>query len=293
MIRSMTGYGSATLEFGSRSLRAETRSVNSRHLKVVLRAPTQVEAWESEIRDQVNGDVRRGRVELWISTEAGVSETGLVLDEARITAQLEALREAKTRFGLDGDVDLRLVAQLGGLVREAQKESPDWIELEQALAVTREVIAALVEMREKEGARLEIDLRARVAALRDGANAVEGLAPERLERERDRLRAAVRDLSDGLDLDADRVAREIAVIADKWDIGEELVRARAHLDAFDEYLEAPGEEPVGKRLGFLVQELHREVNTMGAKANDTRISRHVVEMKNEIEKLREQVENVE
>ena len=107
------------------------------------------------------------------------------------------------------------------------------------------------------------------------------------------LRAAVRELTDGTTLDEDRLSREIALIADRWDLGEELVRIVAHLDAFEEYLSATAVEPVGKRLSFLVQELQREINTLGAKANDTGISRHVVEMKNQLEKLREQVENVE
>ena len=116
---------------------------------------------------------------------------------------------------------------------------------------------------------------------------------ERYEAERDRLREAVRELAAGPTVDEDRLAREIALIADRWDLGEEMVRIIAHLDAFEEYLAATPGEPVGKRLAFLVQELQREINTLGAKANDTGISRHVVEMKNQLEKLREQVENVE
>jgi TRAP-type C4-dicarboxylate transport system permease small subunit len=129
--------------------------------------------------------------------------------------------------------------------------------------------------------------------LRSAVEEVARRAPERLARERERLRAAVAELVEGSALDEDRLAREIALIADRWDIGEELVRTRSHLEAFEEYLEAPPDEAVGKRLAFLVQELQREVNTMGAKANDTAITRHVVEMKNEVERLREQVENVE
>ena len=133
----------------------------------------------------------------------------------------------------------------------------------------------------------------RVAALSEHLDEVERLAPARTERETERLRGSIRELAGDVEIDPERVAREIAFIADKWDISEEIVRVRAHLTAFRELLAAPGEEPVGKRLGFLGQELLREVNTIGSKANDATIARVVVEMKNELESLREQNENVE
>jgi uncharacterized protein (TIGR00255 family) len=148
-------------------------------------------------------------------------------------------------------------------------------------------------MRSREGDRLAEDLLGRVEALRAGLTEVAALAPQRLERETLRLRRSIRELAGDVEVDPDRLAREIAFIADKWDISEELVRARAHLDAFRDLVDAPSEEPVGKRLSFLGQELLREVNTIGSKANDAAIARIVVEMKNEVESLREQNENVE
>jgi uncharacterized protein (TIGR00255 family) len=151
----------------------------------------------------------------------------------------------------------------------------------------------VVGMREREGERLAADLRERAAAIERAIDRVEELAPRRLDRERSRLLEAVAQLTGGKDVDAERVAREVAMLADKWDIGEEMVRARSHLEAFGELLDEPAAVPVGKRLGFLVQELHREINTTGAKANDATISQVVVEMKNELERLREQIENVE
>ena len=148
-------------------------------------------------------------------------------------------------------------------------------------------------MRVREGERLAEDLTNRVGALRAGIAEVEGLAPQRLERETQRLRRSIRELAGDVEIEPDRLAREIAFIADKWDVSEELVRARSHLEAFQELLDAPSEEPVGKRLSFLGQELLREVNTIGSKANDPTIARTVVEMKNELESLREQNENIE
>jgi uncharacterized protein (TIGR00255 family) len=156
-----------------------------------------------------------------------------------------------------------------------------------------EAVRQLVAMREREGERLAHEFRAGMTEIDRRLDAVDERAPVRLVSERERLRAAVAELAGGVDLDEDRLAREIAILADRWDIREEIVRARSHLAAFAELLDAPGEEPVGKRLGFLSQELLREINTIGSKANDATMARHVVEAKNALETLREQIENVE
>jgi uncharacterized protein (TIGR00255 family) len=148
-------------------------------------------------------------------------------------------------------------------------------------------------MRSREGDRLAEELNERLNALFRRLEEIEVLAPLRLESERARLQRAVAELAGGVDVDDDRLAREIAVLADRWDIREEIVRARAHIAAFRDLLQLPGEEPVGKRLGFLSQELLREVNTVGSNSNDAKISHHVVEAKNELETMREQIENIE
>jgi uncharacterized protein (TIGR00255 family) len=148
-------------------------------------------------------------------------------------------------------------------------------------------------MREAEGQRLRDDMEGRLASLEQQLTRVIARAPERLVRERDRLRAAIRELTEQAELDEDRLAREVAYMAERWDLNEEIVRFRSHLDAFREGLAQDGAEAVGKRLSFLVQEMHREVNTMAAKANDAEITRATVIMKEEIERLREQIENVE
>jgi uncharacterized protein (TIGR00255 family) len=293
MIRSMTGYGSAERELPDGSLAVEIRSVNSRHLKLSIRLPAGGEPWEPGLRELAAGRLGRGHVDVRVEASSMHGEGAWELDEDRVEAYLEALDTLRDKYKLPGHADLSVLAALGELLRPRRREGLEWLAEAEVRDAAEEALAGLVEMREREGARLAEDLRARLAAIREGAGRIRELAPERLERERDRLRAAVEELADGVGLDDDRLAREIAVLAEKWDIGEEVVRTVSHLDAFEEYLEAPAGEPVGKRLAFLVQELHREINTMGAKANDTRITRHVVEMKNEVERLREQVENVE
>ena len=293
MIRSMTGYGSATVTRERGTVTVEARSVNSRGLKVVVKAPPGGERWEGDLRALAEARARRGRLDLFVRVESLPDAGSTSLDEARVREVLDACARLRDDFGVSGEPDMASLLRVGGIFRKAGGEGtefePDPNDVKQAAA---DALDLLVEMRDREGARLEVDLRGRLAGIWSAVDGAEALAPERLERERRRLRDAVDGLV-GKSLDEDRLTREIALIADRWEISEELVRARSHVEAFEEFLEAPVDEPVGRRLGFLVQELQREVNTLGAKANDPRISRLVVEAKNEIERLREQVENVE
>jgi len=293
MIRSMTGFGAASHEGRQVSVTVELRSVNSRHLKLNFRLPFGAEAWEAPLRAQLSDGLQRGQVDVSVRVDERAEAAGVELDDSKVEAYVSALRQMQERFDLPGEIDLALMAAFGPLVRESRADVTERVEGEELSEAARAALSELVAMREAEGSRLETELRARIAAVRSGLERVAPHIPARLEHERERLRAAVAELTGGVQLDEERVAREIALIADRWDVGEEMVRAEAHLDAFLEMLDAPGEEPVGKRLSFLIQELHREINTLGAKANDTGITREVVEMKNEIEKLREQVENVE
>ena len=293
MIRSMTGYGSATVTRENGTITVEARSVNSRGLKIVVKAPPGGEEWESALRGLAESRARRGRLDLFVRVESASEAEGMSLDEARVQAVLDACARLREEFGVQGEPDVASLLRVGGIFRKAGGEGTEFVpEAEHVKEAATAALDLLVEMRDREGARLALDLRGRLEGIREAVDGAEALAPERLERERRRLRDAVEGLA-GKGLDEDRLTREIALIADRWEISEELVRARSHVEAFEEFLAAPIEEPVGRRLGFLVQELQREVNTLGAKANDPRISRLVVEAKNEIERLREQVENVE
>lgn len=293
MIRSMTGYGSATADLGGATVMVEARSVNSRGLRVVVKGPPGTEGLETEMRELIESHVRRGRLDILLRIEERSDEgPSRVLDEDRVSEILAAMERLRDGFGIGGVPDIATVLGQTGLFIERARDDSEALASGSLAGPVGTALAELVRMREAEGERLAADLRERLAGIAAGLDAAEALAPERLERERERLLQAVEEVA-GKGFDDDRVAREVALIADRWDVGEELVRARSHLEAFEEYLDEPADEPVGKRLGFLVQELQREVNTLGAKANDPRISRHVVEMKNEIEKLREQVENIE
>lgn len=292
MIRSMTGFGAARAEIPGGVVTVEIRTVNHRYFKATFRLPSGFEAWEIPLTEVVREKVLRGHASTSVALELAEPSSPIALDVARAQGYLEAVRELRERFGLSGEIDLPLLASFGDLFRARAESAPD-VPLEPVLRAAREAVAGVVAMREQEGRALARHLSELLARLEAECAAIEARAPERLRRERDRLRQAIRELTDGLAVDEERLTREIAYLAERWDIQEELVRFRSHLGQLRHALEQGGGEPVGKRLSFLVQELHREGNTIGAKANDAEIAERVVTLKTGIEQLREQVENVE
>jgi uncharacterized protein (TIGR00255 family) len=296
MIRSMTGFGEAEVETPAGVLRAEVRTVNHRFFSLNIRSPTALDRYEPQIREWLRSRLSRGHCNATYRLE-GVGDTpddrptlALDLDLARQYVRL--FRALKEEFELPGEVSLDLLAAHSDLVVREPTDAP---ELPEAAVrdVTWRAADALVAMREAEGKSLHADLEARLDGMDQALAGITGRAPARLVREHDRLRRVVAELVADAVVDDERIAREIAILAERWDISEEVVRLRSHMDLFRDMLAADSAEPVGKRLGFLVQEMHREANTIGSKANDAEIEHGVVAIKNEIERLREQVENVE
>lgn len=286
----MTGFGAAEGEVAGRRIRCEIRTVNHRHFNLAARLPSELSAVEGELRDALRKWFERGHLAVSVRWVEDATQAAGV-DWVRAAAVVESLRELRDRFALAGDVTVELVARQAdvfGVRREGEGEVLGWSVLEPVVAAASEDCRA---SRAREGELLGAEIRQRVASLRAAADRVEALAPARLLRERDRLRGNVRLLLDGIAVDEQRVAQEIALLADRVDTTEELVRLRAHLDATAAAL--GDDQAVGKRLGFLAQELGREVNTIGSKANDAVIAHEVVAMKGELEKIREQLENLE
>ena len=294
MIRSMTGFGAGTAPIPGGHVRVEVRTVNHRFFNANLRFGRGLEDHEAAVREALRGRLRRGHanvsVRVDLDSDEATEEVTVNLPRARGLAV--ALEELRAAVGLEGVVDLPLLAQIGDLITVSRVEGPA-VPPEAMAEAVEEAATAVVAMREREGAALAEDLLARADAIVASLSLVEARAPERLNEHSERLRERVRELADGVDVDRDRLAQEIAYLAERWDVGEETVRLRAHIDRLRETIEDGPDEPVGKRLSFLVQEMHREINTIGAKANDTEIAHRVIEMKNEVERLREQVENVE
>jgi uncharacterized protein (TIGR00255 family) len=287
----MTGFGAAEGPVAGGRLRLEIRTVNHRYFNLAVRLPSELAALEGELRERLRRDFERGHVAVqarWVEYPARDAEIRVDLERAR--AFVARLRELQSALSLPGEVSLDLVARQPEVFGTNGKETPEvgWSEVEPVVA---QAAAECRAMRRKEGDVLAGELRHRLDLLEAGAQAVAARAPERIVRERDRLRASVRELLDGRAVDEQRLAQELAFLADKLDITEELVRFRAHVAAARDALAA--DRPAGKQLGFLAQELGREVNTMGAKANDAEITQRVIAMKGELEKFREQLENLE
>jgi uncharacterized protein (TIGR00255 family) len=290
-VRSMTGYGVAEGALGQDRLTVELRSVNHRFFNPTFKLPSMLVRWEREAREVMRARVARGHVTLSARLGAEAVST-LRIDGDRFAMYLEQLRSLAARHGIAAPVDVATVLRLPGVVTSdepaAEVEDPAPF-----LAVVERAVDALNAMRTGEGAAITTMLLDRVAVMENAMGAVSVRAPERIVAQRDRLRASVRELLDGAAPDEQRLAQEIAILADRLDVAEEIDRFGAHVTAFRATLASPPAEGVGKRLGFLIQEMLREANTTGSKANDSEILSHVMVVKQELERVREQVENLE
>ena len=297
MIRSMTGFGEGEGVTPAGRLRVELRTVNHRYLNVNTRLPTALTRWEGEIREWLRKYFVRGHVNCTVRLDRDSSPTaalGVRLDPEKVAGYLALFAQLRDQYGVAGEPDVSLMTRFGDIfVRDEPDAESMEISADEFRAVIESAALATLVMRGEEGRRLQVDLDGRLAAIERALSEIAEIAPERLRSERDRLRAAVKELAGGINVDEDRIAQEIAFLAERWDINEELVRFAAHIDLFRQLLGASPEEGVGKRLSFLVQEMHREANTIGSKANHAAVAHRVVAIKEEIERLREQVENVE
>jgi uncharacterized protein (TIGR00255 family) len=287
----MTGFGAAEGAVAGGWIRLEIRTVNHRHFNLATKLPGELAALEGELRERLRREFDRGHVAVhgrW--TEYPARAAGFTVDLERARLVTERLRDLQGALGLGGEVTLELVARQPDVLSLTGNEPTDvpWSELEPVVA---KAAADCRAMRAREGEALAAELRHRLDLLDESAGRIAARAPERLVRERDRLRAAVAELLDGRPADDARLTQELAFQADRLDITEELVRFRSHLAVSRDSLTA--DRPAGKQLGFLAQELGREVNTIGAKANDAEIAHEVIAMKGELEKFREQLENLE
>lgn len=290
MIRSMTGFGAAEGDVGGVRVSVEIRSVNHRFFTPSLKLPGAFARWEADVREALRKSVGRGHVTLYARIEDAAARSAAIVDEKRFAAYVEQLRALQVRHRLP-DPDFDTILRLPD-VMSTERDEPTGTAAELVALVERAALD-LSAMRLAEGSRLAEYLEARVSEIEAALGRIQARAPQRLVEQRDRLRANVRELADGIAIDEQRVAQEIAILADRLDVNEELSRFASHLEAFRGALRATDGEGVGKRLGFLLQEMLREANTTGSKGNDTAIVRDVLLIKEEIERIREQVENLE
>jgi uncharacterized protein (TIGR00255 family) len=288
----MTGFGEAEGAVAGGTLRVEIRSVNHRFFNLSARLPADLVVFEADFRERLRRVFERGHLSVsvrWLSMSRQGS-TAFVLDLNGAREAMARLRELQAALGMTGEIPLDLVARQPEVFRTADQAqvAGQWEEIE---PIVGEAAARCREARRREGEMLARELEDRLSLLRLAASRVAELAPARLLRERDRLRGAVEDLLVDRKVDDQRLAQELAFHAERLDITEELVRLDAHLNACGQALREDG--PAGKRLGFLAQEVGREINTIGSKANDAAIQHEVIGMKGELERFREQLENLE
>jgi uncharacterized protein (TIGR00255 family) len=291
MIRSMTGFGSADGDVGGSRVNVEVRTVNHRFFNPSVKLPSAFSRWEAEVRESLRKRIARGHVTISAHIERPES-VGAAIDEEKFAAHAAALRALRDRHGLEGEIDVATVLRMPDVIRTSAEEPAEGT-AEELVAIVEAAAAELTKMREAEGARMAAVLLERMALIEESLERIAARAPERVVAQRDRLRENVKVLADGIAVDEQRLAQEIAILADRLDVGEEIDRFRAHIAAFRDVLSPNDSEPVGKRLGFILQEMLREANTTGSKANDTLIQRDVLLVKEELERIREQVENVE
>jgi uncharacterized protein (TIGR00255 family) len=290
----MTGFGSAEDRVLRGRLRIEIRTVNHRYFNPQLKLPAELAGVELELRERLRQLLERGHVAVtarWVEPPGGATERELTVDLARARQVLAAANQLKKTLKLKGAVDLAFVARHPDVLTAANGDPEQPVQWAEVQPILERAAGDVVAMRQREGDALAAELNARLDALESAAAVIEAQAPARLKAEHERLRQAVRELTAAATVDEQRLALEIALLADRVDITEELVRFRAHVAAARAALKA--DQAVGKQLGFLAQELLREVNTMGSKANDARITQTVIAMKGDLEKFREQLENLE
>src|SRR3954464_197390 len=291
MISSMTGFGSADGLVGGARASVEIRTVNHRFFSPNLKLPGIFARWEGEIREVLRQKIARGHVTLTARLDRDATSLPSI-DEARLAGYMATLKDLKKKYKLAGEIDLATLLRLPDVVASPTEE----MDPEAGAALVQIVSMAadnLAAMRKAEGAQLAGFLLERVSAVEDRLAHAESRAPVRLKEHHARVKKTVEDLVGTAAVDPQRVALEIALLADKLDIAEELDRFRSHLSAFRETVRSQTGEPVGKRLGFILQEMLREANTIGSKANDAPILDDVIAIKEELERIREQVENLE
>jgi len=293
VIRSMTGYGRSDVRDAAGSFTIEMRSVNNRYLDVQIRLPRSLNALEPRVKKSVQDGISRGRIDVFISRSSGESTPfTFAVDYERAEQYIRALRELKAQFSLPGEVDLSLINAIPDIIGKAEvTEDMEtvWTLLSTGIG---QAVASLRTMREQEGESLAADIATRLATIEELVGTIRVRTPLVVEQARKRMNEALERILKEQP-DPARVAQEIAILAERTDVTEEITRLGSHSGQFLLLLRGTGREPVGRKLDFLIQEMGREVNTIASKALDAEIALQAVTIKAELEKIREQVQNIE
>jgi uncharacterized protein (TIGR00255 family) len=291
-MRSMTGYGRGDADHGGTKFSVELNSVNRKQSDIVINLPRDLAALEPRIRQAINEKISRGRMNVVVGFHQGANgAAALALDTALARSYHDAMLTLQKELSAPGEITIGTILQAPGVMRSPEQSldaDKAWPAVERALTTA---LSELVKMREREGKHLAKDLIHRLKVLRQEIKGIRGLYPEVVKKYRSALMERIQKAGLDLPVEDERLLKEVTIFADRSDISEELTRLESHLAQFAHHLRK--NEPVGRTLEFITQEIFRELNTLGAKSNDAGISQHVVACKSELEKIREQIQNLE
>ena len=292
MIRSMTGFGKAACDYRNSMVSVELSTVNHRYLDASLRVPYEWSSAEPALRERLKDFLSRGKLNVSINRKRlGLGEKPLVLDTLVAQQYVDAAQELAKMTGDTSTLDLNTLAQLPGVFQQ-QDEDEDKDEAQATLlTVLSQALENLNSMRDAEGQKLYDDLKLRIQMIGETLAAIEERLPELNELYTAKMRTRIAELIEESTVTEERIALEVAVFSDKGDVTEEVVRLKSHMEHAQELMDS--DEPCGRKLNFLTQEFQREINTLGSKVRDTDVVRHVLDMKSELEKFREQIQNIE
>lgn len=292
MIKSMTGYGKSTLEINSRKYQVEIKSLNHRYLDISIRMPKQLSYLEETIKQQISSKISRGKIDVFISWENNSIEGRTIkINTALAKAYIEELRKLAEEENLSDNIEVNDIVKYPDVLIVQENQEDETIKNE-IIEVVNKAVNNLVEMKQNEGIKIAEDLQKRLDYIQEEVNKVKefstGLINEYIVKLEERIKEL---LPNNQEIDKNRLMQEIVIYADKCSIEEEVTRLNSHIGQFKEFLKS--DETVGKKLDFIIQEMNRETNTIGSKSNNLNITNGVIDMKTEIENLREQVQNIE
>ena len=292
MVKSMTGYGRAVETVNGREFTVEVRSVNNRYLDCTVKLPRNLSFGEDAVKQAVKTSISRGKVDVFVSVRSeGAQETAVSLNKPMAEGYLTVLRQMRQEYGLAGEITVSMLAGLPDVFLLDKPPVDEEQLLTDFLSVVQKALANFDAMRRAEGTALAADLRGRGETILSLVEQVEAGSPQTVADYRARLEAKLKEVLANTAIDESRILTEAAIFADKVAVDEETVRLRSHLNQMNTMLDAGG--PIGRKLDFLLQEMNREANTIGSKCSDVRLARVVVEIKAELEKIREQTQNIE
>ena len=292
MIYSMTGYGAAVGVSGDLEIQVELRAVNNRHMDIAVRMPRLYLFAEDALKKQIAKSVARGKVDVFVHVEKQAqSQVEIEADSALVAGYLKAFEELSEQFSLKNEVGVLEIARMPDVLRIKRDETDTKAFSEDLLGITENALTAFHHMRQTEGEKLKEDIAGRLCTIETLAAEIERMSPETVIAYREKLEKRIREILENVQIEESRMLTEAALFADKVAVDEEITRLRSHLAQFREMLDEGGQ--IGRKLDFLLQELGREMNTIGSKCSDLEIGKMVINGKAELEKIREQVQNIE